>query len=159
MYRVRLWSIRHAHWLNVLYEGLEKVLVSLHPLFVRIGYQRAERWISVIEAPIKRFLFDSQSAFRPYVGIGINYTTFFSEDLTSFAKNELAARSLELDDSWGVSWRAGIDWDLNNNWMLNASAWKIDLETDASFDSALGAVKVSVDVDPWVYMLSLGYKF
>lgn len=61
MYRVRLWSIRHARWLNVLYEGLEKVLVSLHPLFVRIGYQRVERWISVIEDPIKGFLFDSQS--------------------------------------------------------------------------------------------------
>jgi hypothetical protein len=61
MYRVRLWSIRHAHWLNALYEGLERVLVLLHPLFVRIGYQRAERWISVIEAPIKRVLFDSKS--------------------------------------------------------------------------------------------------
>jgi hypothetical protein len=61
MYRVRLWSIRHAHWLNVLYEGLEKVLLSLDPLFVRIGYQRVERWITVIEKPIKGFLFDSQS--------------------------------------------------------------------------------------------------
>jgi hypothetical protein len=61
MYRVRLWSIRHAHWLNVLYEALERVLVSLHPLFVRIGYQRVERWISVIENPVKGFLFDSQS--------------------------------------------------------------------------------------------------
>jgi hypothetical protein len=61
MYRMRLWSIRHAHWLNVLYEGLERVLVSLHPLFLRIGYQRVEHWISVIENPIKGFLFDSQS--------------------------------------------------------------------------------------------------
>jgi outer membrane protein len=105
------------------------------------------------------FLFDSQASFRPYVGVGINFTTFFSEDLGSFAKNELAASSLELDDSWGVSWRAGFDWELNDTWMFNASAWKIDLETDASFDSALGAVKVNVDVDPWVYMISLGYKF
>ena len=61
MYRMRLWSIRHAHWLNVLYEGLERALVSLHPLFERIGYERAERWISVIEGPVKRVLFDSQS--------------------------------------------------------------------------------------------------
>jgi hypothetical protein len=61
MYRMRLWSIRHAHWLNVLYEGLERVLVSLHPLFLRIGYERAERWISVIETPVKSLLFDSQS--------------------------------------------------------------------------------------------------
>jgi outer membrane protein len=105
------------------------------------------------------FLFDSSSAFRPYLGIGINYTTFFSEDLSGFAKSELDARSLDLDDSWGVAWRAGFDWDLNDSWMFNMSAWKIDLETDASFDSALGKVKAKVDVDPWVYMISLGYKF
>jgi hypothetical protein len=61
MYRVRLWSTRHARWLNALYEGLESMLVALHPLFVRIGYERVERWISLVEAPIKGFLFDSQS--------------------------------------------------------------------------------------------------
>jgi hypothetical protein len=61
MYRVRLWSSRHAYGLNVLYEGLEKVLVWLHPLFVRIGYERVERWISVIEVPTKKLLFNSQS--------------------------------------------------------------------------------------------------
>ena len=61
MYRVRLWSVRHSRCLNVLYEGLERVLVALHPLFVRIGYQRVERWISIIEKPTKAFLFDSQS--------------------------------------------------------------------------------------------------
>lgn len=61
MYRVRLWSTRHSRWLNTLYGGLEKVLVALHPLFKKIGYERAERWISVIENPVKGFLFDSKS--------------------------------------------------------------------------------------------------
>jgi hypothetical protein len=61
MYRVRLWSTRHAGLLNLLYEGLERVLVALDPLFQRFGYQRVERWISVIEDPIKGLLFDSQS--------------------------------------------------------------------------------------------------
>ncbi|MFT4518502.1 MAG: hypothetical protein ACI9JM_000883 [Halioglobus sp.] len=61
MYRVSLWSARHAKWLNVCYEGLEKVLVSLHPLFEWIGYQRLERWVKVIEEPAKAFLFNSQS--------------------------------------------------------------------------------------------------
>jgi outer membrane protein len=43
--------------------------------------------------------------------------------------------------------------------MLNASMWKIDIDTDASFNSALGKVTADVDIDPWVYMLSLGYRF
>ncbi|MFT6050965.1 MAG: hypothetical protein ACI9B9_000605 [Halioglobus sp.] len=61
MYRVRQWSVRYARYLNMLYEGLETVLVALHPLFVRIGYQRVERWILIVEEPIKSLLFDSQS--------------------------------------------------------------------------------------------------
>jgi len=105
------------------------------------------------------FFGNANSAIRPYLGVGVNYTTFFSEELTRFARNELGARSLELSDSWGVAWRGGVDWELNDSWMINASFWKIDLETDATFGSALGRVKANVDVDPWVYMVSLGLKF
>jgi len=105
------------------------------------------------------YFYAANSAIRPYLGVGVNFTTFFSEDLSGFARNELSASSLSLDDSWGIAWRGGVDWELSENWMLNASFWKIDLETDASFNSALGKVKVNVDVDPWVYMLSIGYKF
>jgi outer membrane protein len=105
------------------------------------------------------YFYFPDSAIKPYVGVGVNYTTFFSESLTGFARTELSASSLDLDDSVGIAWRGGVDWEINENWMLNASFWKIDLETDASFNSALGKVKVNVDVDPWVYMLSLGYRF
>jgi outer membrane protein len=101
----------------------------------------------------------AQSSVRPYIGIGVNYTTFFSKDLSRDAKTELAANSLDLDDSFGLAARAGVDFILSNNWILNASLWKINIETDASFDSALGKVKVGADLNPWVYMVSLGYKF
>lgn len=105
------------------------------------------------------FFGTGQQRLRPYLGLGLNYTTFFSEDLTRGARTELAASGLELDDSWGLSYRAGFDFELDDQWMLNASLWKIDIDTDASFRSALGTVKVSADLDPWVYMISLGYKF
>lgn len=105
------------------------------------------------------FFGSSSAALRPYVGAGLNYTVFFDEELTGFASNELAASNLELDDSWGVAWRAGFDYDLGGSWLLNASVWKIDIETDASFNSALGTVNVNADINPWVYMVSLGYKF
>ena len=61
MYRVRIWSVRHARGLNAVYQLLESVLAALHPLFERIGYARVERIITTIENPVKRFLFDSQS--------------------------------------------------------------------------------------------------
>lgn len=105
------------------------------------------------------FLGDANSTIRPYIGLGVNYTTFFDKSLSRQAQNELGARSLDLDDSFGLAYHAGIDWSLGDNWMLNASIWKIDIDTDASFNSALGKVTANVDIDPWVTMISLGYRF
>jgi len=105
------------------------------------------------------FFGDSQSTVRPYLGLGVNYTLFFDKSLSGQAESELSAANLDLDDSFGVSARAGLDIKLNDRWLLNASVWNIDIDTDADFDSALGRVSVGVDVDPWVYMVSLGYKF
>jgi outer membrane protein len=108
---------------------------------------------------VNYFFGTSDSAVRPYLGVGVNYTTFFSTDLSGSARNTLGARGLDLDDSWGIAWRGGVDWEISENWLINASFWKIDIETDASFSSALGTVKANVDVDPWVFMVSLGYRF
>jgi outer membrane protein W len=35
----------------------------------------------------------------------------------------------------------------------------MDIETEGTFDSALGAVSVDVDIDPWAYMISAAYTF
>lgn len=102
---------------------------------------------------------DSQSAFQPYVGLGINYTIFFDEELSSRQKDN-GFSNLELDDSWGLAYQIGMDYMLNDNLLLNAQVRYIDIDTTATVDhSALGKVKVDVDVDPFVYMIGLGYKF
>ena len=58
MYAVRQWSVRHARGLNAFYRGFESLLVALHPLFRRIGYQRLERPVARIEKSVKGLLFD-----------------------------------------------------------------------------------------------------
>ncbi|MBT4521671.1 MAG: hypothetical protein HOC23_16855 [Halieaceae bacterium] len=60
MYRVRLWSVRNAFWLNKLYALLEAFLVVLNPLLERIGHQRLDRGFAAVEHCVKGFLFDSQ---------------------------------------------------------------------------------------------------
>lgn len=101
----------------------------------------------------------TSSPIRPYAGVGVNYTTFFSESLSTSARTELGGSRLKLDDSFGLAVRAGVDWELNDTWILNASFLRIDIDTDASFNSALGIVQAKVDIDPFVYMMSVGYKF
>lgn len=94
----------------------------------------------------------------PYIRLGVNYTPFFDKSLSSQARTELGANGLDLDDSYGLAYRVAVDWTISENRLLNASTWKINIDTDASFNSALGKVKVRADVDPWVYMISLGYR-
>ncbi|WP_019339952.1 OmpW/AlkL family protein [Stutzerimonas stutzeri] len=101
---------------------------------------------------------DTRSVFQPYVGLGVNYTIFFDEELNSRRKGEQFS-NLELDDSWGLAAQVGMDFMLTDQLMLNAQVRYIDIDTEATADSAFGKVKVDVDVDPMVYMVGLGYKF
>jgi len=58
MYRVRLFSARHARTLEWVYQRLEKTMIALDPLFARIGYDRVEGPIAVLERWIKGVMFD-----------------------------------------------------------------------------------------------------
>jgi len=118
------------------------------------------------------------SKWQPYLGLGVNYTVFFEEEfnpaLTSATSPAIAGLNgadatvgaielsdLKLKNSWGLSAQVGLDYHLDNNWLVNASARYIDIDTTGTFSAVGGAVsgKVDVDIDPWVYTLSIGYIF
>ncbi|WP_434773185.1 OmpW/AlkL family protein [Pseudomonas entomophila] len=105
---------------------------------------------------------DASSRFQPYAGIGINYTMFFDEDLSSTRKAQ-GFRNLKMQDSVGLAGQLGMDYMLTDHLLVNAAVWYVDINTKASIDgpSALGVgkTKVNVEVDPWVYMVGIGYKF
>ncbi len=110
--------------------------------------------LSVVYYPL-----DKTSAFQPYVGAGVNYTWFFDDKLSSQAEGN-GFSGLDLKDSWGLAAQVGMDYMLTDNIMLNAQVRYIDIDTEATSNhAALGKVKVDVDVDPFVYMVGLGYKF
>lgn len=95
-----------------------------------------------------QYHFMPQNAFKPYVGIGVNYTTFFSED-------SVLGR-LSLKDSFGLAGEVGVDLMLGDTWFLNASMRYIDIDTDGKVnDLDLG----TINIDPMVYGLHLGLKF
>ncbi|MEH6567184.1 MAG: OmpW family outer membrane protein [Halopseudomonas sp.] len=107
---------------------------------------------------LQYFPLDTKSAVQPFVGAGINYTAFFDEEFTS-ANKQAGFSDLELDDSWGLALEAGVDYQLTEHLLLNASVWYADIDTEASFKVAGVNSSVDVDIDPFVYMLGLGYKF
>ncbi|MBD8495300.1 OmpW family outer membrane protein [Pseudomonas syringae] len=102
------------------------------------------------------------SALQPYVGVGINYTKFFDTDLSGNRKDQ-GFSNLKLKDSVGLAGQVGMDYLLTDNFLLNASVWYVDIDTKATVDGpsalSVGKTKVDVDIDPWVYMVGVGYKF
>lgn len=109
--------------------------------------------LSVVYYPL-----DASSAFQPYVGAGINYTWFFDTKLSSDAEDK-GFSGLDMKDSWGLAAQVGMDYMLTDNIMLNAQVRYIDIETTGTTHILGDKVKVDVDVDPFVYMVGLGYKF
>ena len=58
------------------------------------------------------YYFDTNSALKPYVGVGINYTVFFDEDFAA-APQSLGLSNLDLDSSFGLSAQIGADYHLD----------------------------------------------
>jgi outer membrane protein len=100
-----------------------------------------------------------QDGWQPYVGIGVNYTIFFSEDTHGDLEGIVGKADLELEDSFGLAAQVGVDIPLGENWGLNAGVWYIDIDTEAEVSFTGGKAKFDVDIDPWVYNVGLFYKF
>jgi len=89
---------------------------------------------------------------QPYVGVGINYTSFFDEKTTG----PLEGMDLNLGDSWGLAGQIGFDVLFDNNWFFNFDARYIDIDTKARLDDvSIG----KVEVDPFVFGAHIGFRF
>jgi outer membrane protein len=99
------------------------------------------------------------SNFKPYAGVGVNYTLFFDEVFTS-QNSAVGLQDLSLDNSFGLAAQLGVDYLVDENWFVNGSVRYIDIDTEASFklNGAEGRID-SIVIDPWVYTIALGYRF
>jgi len=105
------------------------------------------------------YYFNNTTAFKPYVGLGLNYTVFFEEEFAAAPKS-LGLSNLDLDSSFGYAVQLGADYIINEHFHLNFSARYIDISTDANFDVGGESIgTAAIEVDPMVYSVLLGYKF
>ncbi len=113
-----------------------------------------------------QYYFRPKTSVRPYVGVGVNYTRFFDEKV----RGGLAGAgygSMDLKDSWGLAGQVGVDVDVSHNWFVNFDLRYIDINTKATIresstgSGALGSTLTidDVQIDPWVYTISVGTTF
>lgn len=86
--------------------------------------------------------------FTPFVGIGVNYTTFFE---TSSPLGDL-----EIDDSFGVAVHLGGDYAVSDTAALRLDLRYAKIESDVSLN---GADIGKVEIDPLVTGISYIIKF
>ena len=98
---------------------------------------------------LAQYHFMPGATLSPYVGAGVNWTTFSSNKILN------GQGSLE-HDSWGLALQAGVDYKLSQNWSLNLDVKKLQLRSDV----LIGGVKASkVKVDPVLIGVGVGYRF
>jgi outer membrane protein len=88
---------------------------------------------------------------RPYVGIGVNYTRFTS------VKSPLAEH-VEMSDSIGPTVQAGIDYNFSKQWGLFASIAAVKVKSDL-VASGSTVLTTTIDFRPLVYSTGLAYRF
>ena len=99
-----------------------------------------------------QYHFNSQGKVSPFVGAGVNYTTFFSEETTG----ALAGADLKLEDSWGLAAHAGVDFKVAENGSLRVDVRWIDIDSKVKLD---GEKIGTVNIDPLVYGVAYVFKF
>lgn len=99
-----------------------------------------------------QYHFLPDNTIQPYVGVGLNYTHFFSTK----AGGALASNDLKIKNSWGLAAQVGVDISLNKNWFLNADVRYINIRPDVHLNGqSIGKAKIN----PWVTTVGVGYRF
>ena len=93
----------------------------------------------------------------PYIGAGINYTRFSNVSLNTAALglgNNVVNAS---KSSFGPALQIGADIPITGNMSFNIDVKKIWMKTDVDIPAA--AVHGTVDLNPWLFGVGLGWKF
>ena len=104
-----------------------------------------------------QYHFTDLGAFKPYVGVGVNYTHFFKNG------NGANFTNLKVDDSWGVAGQIGFDYMIDKHWAFNVDVKKIYMQPNAQVNLLTGGGAVPLvaktKIDPWLIGVGVGYKF
>lgn len=95
-------------------------------------------------------------AVDPYIGFGINYTYPFSEKLDKSVADALGAKSFGISPSVGWAAQAGADIKIKDSLYFNVDFKYIDMDSQIKIN---GSKAASLDINPYIVGVGLGYRF
>lgn len=140
--------------------GIE--LLAATPFRHKVGLAATGNLAEVKQLPptlmAQWYFFDQNSKARPYIGAGINYTTFYDAKFNQTGQ-DAGLSDLSVKDSWGLAGQVGLDYELDNDWLLNMSVWYMDIDTEVKFKANGEQQNIDTRIDPWVFFFGVGYRF
>lgn len=122
----------------------------------------AEGWLLPPTLSLQ-YHFDTGTAFKPYLGAGLNVTIPFALSATDRLETVLGGPTdVKADASVGYSLQAGVDYMIDDSLMVNLDIKYIDIDTTVeTFNAVTGVQTTSTElqVDPIVIGFGVGYKF
>ncbi len=107
-----------------------------------------------------QYHFAPDAKVRPYVGAGVNWTIFYSEDSKASLDTALGGPTdVSMDDSFGWAVQAGVDFDITERVFLNVDVKYVDIDTTATLDTGGVINTVDVKIDPIIVGVGLGMRF
>ena len=95
-----------------------------------------------------QYHFSPEATFKPYLGAGVNYTRFYSVNLSP---------GLDVESSsFGPALQAGADFQIDKNLFVNVDVKKIYIKTDVTNN---GAYVTTLTLNPLVFGVGVGMKF
>jgi outer membrane protein len=117
------------------------------------------RWISPTLLFEYNFLPDT-AKLRPYLGLGVNYTTFYDRTST-VAGNEASGgpTRISLTSAVGPAVTAGLTYRINDRWHLHASYGWSQVKTRFTGDTDGYERSTHISFNPSALIVSGGYSF
>lgn len=128
------------------------------------GFKIFDTWVLPPTVTVQYHLMQD-SRFRPYLGIGVNYTAFLWNDATDRLETAVGS-PVDVDMDNGFTWaaQAGADVDIDERWYFNIDVKYIDIDSTASLLIKNGplantGLRVNADINPWVVGAGIGLRF
>lgn len=117
------------------------------------------RWISPTLLFEYNFLPDT-ATFRPYFGVGVNYTTFYDRDPTAAGNAASGGPTrISLTSSVGPAVTAGVTYRISDRWHLHASYGWSQVKTHFTGDTDGFERTSHISFSPQALIISGGYSF
>ncbi len=117
------------------------------------------KWLSPSVLLEYKFLSEG-SAFRPYVGLGVNYTTFFDRQVTTAGQEAIGGPTrLSLSSSVGPVATAGIKYRPSTHFHVAVSYSIGQVDSNLKTDTAGEIHTARVHFGPHALVVAAGYSF